>query len=317
MSTPTKVILDTDIGDDIDDALALGLICVSPELQLVGVTTVYGNVVARARQARTILNVAGPKFANVPVCAGCGGTMASRNPHGANHYLANDLPNQDSTCLPESQLTPLDPRHGVNFLIETIMNGHGDIIPIAIGSLTNLAAAMVLERRIVAKIPHLVIMAAEFKHHHTEYNIWCDPEAAHIVFSSGIPCAVTTWDVGITVSFTPQHVARLAAGTHPLAQRLAMAVAAWQNAGLPPGTINPNPHMPHLFDPMAVATMMRPDLCTWKTGHVSVELQGANTWGFTTFRADPKGPHRITWDAHRDTCLDYYLGRILAPKTGV
>ncbi|MEI8194994.1 MAG: nucleoside hydrolase [Phycisphaerae bacterium] len=310
MTTPTKVILDTDIGDDIDDALALGLICVSLELELVGVTTVWGNVVARAHQARTILKTAGPRFANIPVCAGCGATMASRNPNGAKHYLAHDLPNQDSTCLPESELAPLDPRHGVNFLIETIMNGRGDIIPIAIGSLTNLAAAMVLEHRIVAKIPRIVIMAAEFKRNFIEYNIACDPEAAHIVFSSGIPCDVTTWDIGHTVQFSPQHVARLATGTSPLAQRLALAVAAWQKTGSAV-----TPHMPSLFDPMAVASMIRPDLCTWKTGTVTVELAGATTWGMTTFRAAPPGsagPHRIAWDADRDTCLDFYLGRILA-----
>ena len=64
----TRVILDTDIGDDIDDALALGLILASPELDLVGVTTVFGNTVARARQARTILAVAGRP--EVPVAAG-------------------------------------------------------------------------------------------------------------------------------------------------------------------------------------------------------------------------------------------------------
>ena len=243
MSIP--VILDTDIGDDIDDALALALICACPELELRGVTTVYGNVLARARQARTVLQVAGPKFAKVPVAAGCGASMASRPNHGVKAYLENMLPNQDSSCLPESDLPPLDKRHAVTFLIDTIMAGQGDIIPITIGALTNLAAAMVLERRIVAKIPRLAIMAAEFKKPFAEWNIICDPEAAHIVFSSGIPIQLITWDIGMTVHFDQSHVDRLAASPRPVAQRLSMAIKAWQNAHRNPA----HEPMPCLFDP--------------------------------------------------------------------
>lgn len=305
----TRVILDTDIGDDIDDALALALICASPELELVGVTTVFGNVLARARQARTVLKVAGDRFAHIPVAAGCGASLASRPVHGTQFYLDNTLPNQDGTCLPESELPPLDTRHAVNFLIDTIMAGHGDIIPITIGAMTNLAAAMVMERRIVAKIPKIVAMAAEFKRPFAEWNIKCDPEAAYLVFSSGIPMEVITWDIGHTVMFDQGHIDRLSATYRPLPQRLAAAVAAWQNAHQQHATPKP---MPSLYDPMAVATMVKPDLCTWRTGTVSVELAGSKTYGFTTFAADDNGPHRIAWDADREPSLEFYLSRILS-----
>src|ERR1700742_5181230 len=103
-----KIILDTDIGDDIDDALALGLILGCPEVELVGVTTVFSNVVARARQARSVLASAGKQFKSIPVCAGCGGSMASRPLHNLKDYLEDRLPNQDPSCLPESELLPLD-----------------------------------------------------------------------------------------------------------------------------------------------------------------------------------------------------------------
>lgn len=303
-----KVILDTDIGDDIDDALALGLICACPELKLLGITTVFGNVLARARQARTVLKVAGEQFSRIPVAAGCGAAMASRPVHGAKAYLENSVPNQDSTCLPEAELAPLEKRHAVNFLIDTIMSGGGDIIPITIGALTNLAAAMVLERRIVAKIPKIVAMAAEFKRPFSEWNIRCDPEAAGIVFDSGIPMDVITWDIGHTVSFDQGHIDRLNASRRPLSQRLAAAIAAWQNSHEAAFKKN----MPSLYDPMAVATMIQPDLCTWRTGTVSVELAGSKTYGFTTFAEDKTGPHRVAWDADRERSLDYYLMRILS-----
>jgi purine nucleosidase/pyrimidine-specific ribonucleoside hydrolase len=308
--TVTKIILDTDIGDDIDDALALGLICASPELQLLGVTTVFGNVLARARQARTVLKVAGDRFASIPVAAGCGASMASRPNHGTTAYLENHLPNQDSTCLPENELAPLEPRHAVNFLIDTIMSGNGDVIPITIGALTNLASAMVLERRIVAKIPRIVAMAAEFKRPFAEWNIRCDPEAAHIVFASGIPMDVITWDIGNTVMFDESHIDQLNRSPRPLASRLAAAIAAWKKSHTHNPTI-----MPSLFDPMAVATMIKPDLCTWKTGTVMVELQGRDTYGFTTFhesKPGEKGLHRVAWDANREASFEFYLKRILA-----
>jgi len=307
MSKRIKIILDTDIGDDIDDALALGLICGCPELELLGVTTVFGNVGARARQARSVLKVAGEKFERIPVALGCGSAMSSRPTRGAADYLNGTLPNQDSSCLPESELPPPDKRHAVNFLIDTIMAGDGDIIPIPIGPLTNLAAAIVLEGRIVAKIPRIMVMAAEFKRPFPEYNIDNDPEAAHIVFSSGIPMEVITWDIGHTVKFDQAHVDLLAQSDRPLAKRLAVAIHAWQNAH----QHNGNKPTPSLYDPMAIATLLQPDLCTWRTGTVSVELVGTKTYGFSRFEDNADGPHRIAWDADRQRSLDFCLSRIL------
>jgi inosine-uridine nucleoside N-ribohydrolase len=301
---PQKIILDTDIGDDIDDALALGLICASPELELVGVTTVFANVVARSRQARTVLCAAGDRFKNIPVAAGCGACMASRPMNNANDYLADKLPNQDASCLPSDQLPPLHSKHAVQFLIDTIMASNGDIVPICIGAMTNMAAALVLERRLVKKIPRIVAMAAEFREPFAEWNIRCDPEAAHIIFSSGIPMLVTPWTIGKQVSFTPEEIDRLASSPRPLAKNLSAAIRLWRG-------VNSAGHMPSLYDPMAVATMIKPDLCTWRTGTVQVELAGQHTYGFTTFQPSENGPHRVAWDAQREASINFYLSRVM------
>lgn len=301
---PQKVILDTDIGDDIDDALALALILASPELELVGVTTVFGNTPARTRQALTELVIAGRP--DVPVASGCGATMASRKHDHHNGHLEN-VPNQDGTCLPAAQLPKPDPRHGVDFLIETIMAGAGDIIPITIGGLTNMAMALVKEPRLVKKIPKIVAMAAEFRQPMAEWNIKCDPEAAQLVFASGIPMDVTTFHIGISARFQAEDLARLGASQVPLAQYLHRAITAWTDA-------HRNPHwepMPSLFDPLAVATMIQRDLCTWKTGAVSVELQGQSTYGYTQFAERANGAHQVAWDVDRDRAINWYLERIL------
>ncbi|MBA2479640.1 MAG: nucleoside hydrolase [Planctomycetes bacterium] len=306
---PQKIILDTDIGDDIDDALALGLIIACPELDLVGVTTVYGNTVARARQARSILATAGGRFRDIPVAAGCGATMSTRPPKngGTVAYLANTLPNQDASCLPEAQLPKLDSRHGVDFLIETIMAGNGDIVPVTIGAMTNLAMALVKEPRIAAKIPRIVAMAADFKKQFSEWNIRCDPEAAALVFSSGIPIDITTFEMGIIAKFDRSHIDRLRAGTSPLAKQLSKTVDPWCEL---------HKDTPALFDPFAVATMIKPELAHWKQGTVEVELRGERTYGYTIFTEDAAGAsqpgkHRVTWSTDRTIALEYYLERVL------
>lgn len=115
----------------------------------------------------------------------------------------------DATCLPDHQLPASDARHGVDFLIDTIMAGAGDLIPVTIGDLTKMAMALVKEPRLRTKILQMVRMAAEFRQPMAEWNIRCDPEAAHLVFASGIPLLVTTWHIGMSAQFRTADVARI------------------------------------------------------------------------------------------------------------
>lgn len=213
-----RVILDTDIGDDIDDAYALALIVASPELELLGVTTVFMNTVARARQARTLLAVAGRP--EVPVAVGCGGSLSPRTTYdfdARQAYLEGRLPNQDATCLPEALLPPADPRHAIDYLVETLLAGDGDIIVLTIGAMTNLAMAMLKEPRILARIPRIVAMAGTFDRHMDEWNIRCDPVAAQIVLQSGVPVDLVPLDVTMQVRYEREQLLRLRDAHHPLA----------------------------------------------------------------------------------------------------
>jgi purine nucleosidase len=303
---PTKIILDTDVGDDIDDAIAIGLISRSPELELLGITTVYGNTVARSRQARSILVTAGGNWSRVPVAVGCGGTMSSRGWQGFDECLTGRLPNQDSESLPEETLPPGDKRHAVEFLIETILGGDGDIVPVTIGATTNLAMAMVKEPRIIAKIPRIVAMAAEFRKPMAEWNVTCDREAFGVLLRSGVPLDLTPWHVGHVATWTPEHVAQLAKASSPLARFLHRTIEAWRI-----GWKNPD-ELPSLYDPLAVATIFKPELCTWKRGTVTVDLQGGTTYGFTQFKEEAAGLHRVAWDVERMQAIDFVLSRICA-----
>ncbi|MCL2640171.1 MAG: nucleoside hydrolase [Phycisphaerales bacterium] len=307
----TKIILDTDIGDDVDDALALALICASPELELLGVTTVFGNVEARARQAQTILQIS--KLNNIPVAAGCSATMASRQGRGAPKPDAAKIPSQSKASYPDAKLPPLDPRHGVDFLVETIMSGNGDVVPVTIGAMTNMAMAIVKEPRLLKKLPRIVVMAAEFQKPMAEWNIRCDPEAAGLVFSSGVPIDVIPFTIGKTATMTASEVARFTTCGRPMGRYLAEAIELWRADHWMGPLAGGGQHMPSLFDPLAVAMLIRPDLFTWKQGSVDVELRGEKTYGYTTFtesKTGEKGKHRIAWDLHRDDAVNWFLDRI-------
>ncbi|OGV76944.1 MAG: hypothetical protein A3K19_22590 [Lentisphaerae bacterium RIFOXYB12_FULL_65_16] len=321
--TPQPIILDTDIGDDIDDAYALALVLASPELDLRGVTTVFCNSVARARQARTVLAVAGRP--DVPVAAGCGAVMSTRTdyapataavgtrqvPWAAAKLLNDSRPSQDRSCLPETDLPPLDKRHGVDFLIETIMHGKGDIIPVAIGPFTNIAMAIVKEPRLITKIPRLVVMGACFDRHQSEWNIRCDPVAAAVVFNSGIPMTVVGLDVTMKCRFSTEQVNRLYECPRPLAKNLAAATQAWaaeDSGGWKQGR-------PVLHDPLAIEVIFRSDLVGTHNGTVTVELAGTRTYGYTLFSPAPANtpaPHDIGVTVNADAALDLWLDRVLA-----
>lgn len=305
-----KVILDTDIGDDIDDALALGLILASSELELLGVTTVFKNVAARAAQARTILKAAGRS--EVPVAAGCGAVMSPRVTYlgdARRAYLEGELPNQHAMSLPEAELPPLDARHGVDFLIDTLMAGAGDITVVTIGAMTNLAMAMVKEPRILSRLPRVVSMAAAFDRLESEWNIRCDPVAAATVLDSGVPMRIVGLDVTTKVQFRRSDIEALRASPRPLAGALARSIAAWEaNSGWA-HTVH---GLPIMHDPLAVATMIDPGVVQWRRGIARVELQGAETYGYTLFHEDSAGPHEHACQVNVEAALDLWISRVLA-----
>lgn len=309
---PQKIILDTDIGDDIDDAYALAFILGSGELELVGVTTVFKNTPARARLAQTILKLAAR--GEVPVAAGCGAVMSPRVTYrepdlasgqvslglAAREFLEGEEPKQCVAAHPEEALPALFPSHGVDFLVDTIMAGAGDIIPVTIGAMTNLAMALVKEPRLLRKIPRVVSMCGCFEGERTEWNIMCDPVAAAVVFGSGVPMAAVGLDVTLQVVLTEDERAQVLSCDRPVARCLAEATRAWER------------RMPVLHDPLALETLIRPELVSMRRGTVTVELAGGDTYGRTTFAPGAGGPHAVGHSVRADEAKSLWLERVLA-----
>lgn len=264
------IILDTDIGTDIDDQLALTLALQSPEVNLLGVTTVYANTELRTRMVRKLLDLAGRT--DIPVAAGVSRTlMGKRKLFWEGHEGVGLLTEQDAN------LRGID-RHAVDFIIEQVMARPGEVTLVAIGPLTNVALAVVKEPRLAQSLHELVIMGGSFRTTGfnlpvAEHNIICDPEAASIVFSSGAHMTVVPLDVTTQVRVRRQDVEQLKTHASPLIQAAADQLDRYITAKQRDWT--------HLHDPLALAMTIDPSFCQTTPLHITVETCGELTAGQT------------------------------------
>jgi inosine-uridine nucleoside N-ribohydrolase len=173
--------------------------------------------------------------------------------------------------------------------------------------MTNLAMAITTEPRILERIPRVVIMGGTFDRQVSEWNIMCDPVAAAIVCESGLPLQIIPLDVTTRVQFRQGDLDALRACRRSLAQRLMRTIEAWQQHS---GWATRMGGLPVMHDPLAIATMIDANLVGWRTGRVSVELQGEFTYGYTLFREDAAGKHRYAATVNPTAALDLWIQRV-------
>ena len=190
---PSKVILDVDTGTD--DAVALMVAALSPDIELVGATTVNGNTAVHNCTENTLRVFDWIGLPETPVHQGMTRPMAreqttERNSAGRIHG--------DLLDLPPARLAKVQPGHAVDWLIDTFLVSDGDITLVPVGPLTNIAMAIRKEPRIVDKIPEIVMMGGAHDHGNStasaEFNVWMDPEAARIVVNCGRPIRMVALD---------------------------------------------------------------------------------------------------------------------------
>ncbi|MBD3677655.1 MAG: nucleoside hydrolase [Rhodobacteraceae bacterium] len=266
-----KIIIDTDPGQD--DAVAILLALSSPEeLDVLGITAVAGNVPLplTSRNARVICELAGKH--ETPIFAGCAAPLQRRlvtaeHVHGKTGLDGYDLP--DPTL-------PLRDAHAVDFIIETLRTeAPGSVTLCPLGPLTNIATALTRAPDIAGRVQEIVLMGGAYFEvgnitPAAEFNIYVDPEAADIVFKSGIPITVMPLDVTHKALINPPRLEAIRAIGTPLSQ----AVGGWMDfyerfdvekyggAGGP------------LHDPTVIAYLLRPDLFSGK--HINVEIETAS-----------------------------------------
>ncbi len=178
------IILDTDIGTDVDDAFALAMAVREPEIELLGVTTVYGDVSLRARMARKLLNLLGRP--DIPVAAGLGQPLHD----GKNLYWGGW--EGKGFLTPADTDLPYDPRPGVDLMRDLILQSSEKVTLVGIGPLTNLGVLIRDYPDCHPKIKEIILMAGSLAEKDEEWNVQCDPEAARILLTSDLPIKLGT-----------------------------------------------------------------------------------------------------------------------------
>jgi len=277
MANPTKIIIDTDPGQD--DAVALLLALASPELEILGITAVAGNVplALTEKNVRKICELAGRT--DLPVYAGAVRPMVNELVTAEHVHGKTGL---DGPELPEPAM-PLQERHAVDFIVDALMaHTPGEVTLCALGPLTNIALALVREPKIAPRIKEIVLMGGGFFEGGNitpaaEFNIYVDPHAADVVFRSEVPIVMMPLDVTHKALTTGNRIAAF----RRLGTRVGAATAEMlefferfdeEKYGSDGGP---------LHDPCVIAYLLQPGLFKGRPCNVSVETASELTLGMT------------------------------------
>src|SRR6266403_5196500 len=289
-----KIIIDTDIGDDIDDAFAVGLALRSPEFEILGISSAWGDTHLRARLLSRFLKETGR--GDIPVAMGI-----AKHPPGKVSVL---------TQAPYAQGGPADENYpnAVDFILEQIKLHPGEITLIAIGPETNLGAAIDRDAATFRKLKRVVLMGgsvyrgySQFNYGKThgpdpEWNILCDIQAAQKVFSSGVPLHVMPLDSTQIKLQELERAAIFKTGT-ALTDALLVLYAQWSQGAT---------QTPTLFDAVAVGYAMHPELCPTQPLRLRVDDQA-----YTRVEPGPANA-QVCLRSNSDQFLEFFVPRIVS-----
>jgi purine nucleosidase len=270
----SKVIFDTDIGDDIDDAYALGFLLRSPEVRVLGVTTAFEDTHLRARLATRFLNAAGR--GDVPVYEG---PKTAGKSHFTQSKWAEGSPDR---TYPDA----------IEFVLDTIRKNPGQITLVAVAPLTNVGALIARDPKTFNKLKRVVLMGGSVERGYgskeqpdAEWNIVNDVAAAKALFGSGVPLYVMPLD-STQILLDPAQQAELFGKKTGMAKALEELTAEWSAAT--------NHKSPMLFDVVAAAYAVKPEVCPTTSMRIEVDDKG-----FT---------HRVSGAANANVCLRSMTG---------
>jgi purine nucleosidase len=309
-----KIIIDTDPGQD--DAVALLLALASPEeLEVLAITAVAGNVPLALTSVNALKMVELAGRTEVPVYAGCDAPL--NRPLLTAEYV-HGRTGLDGAELPEP-VTPLGEGHAVDRIIEIIMeHDPGTVTLCPVGPLTNIGAALQKEPGIAGRLDEIVLMGGGFFEGGNttpaaEFNILVDPEAADIVFRSGVPLTVMPLDVTHRALILPHQLDRFARMGTPVGTAVQGLLAFYERYDVEKYGIEGGP----LHDPCVIAYLIAPHLFSGRKVNVEVETKSELTlgmtvvdwWGMTDRPANAVWMREVDADGFFDLLVDR-LGRL-------
>ncbi len=305
-----KVIFDTDPG--VDDAMALLFLHHHAEIDLLGVTTVFGNATIETT-TRNALFLKREWKIDAPVARGAGETFI---PHRVSHEPPKLIHGDDglgNIGVPDVIDLPLDPRPAHRFIVETVRANPGEVTLVAVGRMTNLANALKEDPEIVSLVKEVVVMGGAFDINGNvtpaaEANIHGDPEAADMVFTASWPVVIVGLDVTTKTVMTRQQLAdiRDAAGSSRarLLFDLSQFYIKFYESRVPDGMV--------VHDSCACVYVVAPELFTTRSGSVRVVCGGIAD-GATIQKPDTRGFGPSDWDnlPSQKVCVEIDSGAVL------
>jgi purine nucleosidase len=300
-----KVIMDVDTG--IDDALALSYAVRSPELEVIGVTTCFGNTSLEDATINT-LKVLELLESDIPVVPGASKPLFRGHLKGK-ATMVHGEDGLGNNQIPSPTRMPLD-TNASEFIVSKVHELPNQVTIITVGSMTNLALAIMKDPEITKLVEQVVIMggAVQFPGNVTpmaEANIYADPEAAEFVFRSGIPIRLVGLDVTMKTLLARKHLTSWRDKNTKLSRFLAdvtdFYIQAYQR-------FYPDIDGCALHDPLAVATVIDPTFVKMVPMHVQVDVEGDLSIGRTI--ADLRG--KPAYPPNMDVCLEVDVDRFTA-----
>jgi inosine-uridine nucleoside N-ribohydrolase len=288
---PIKVLLDTDIGSDIDDAVCLVYLLAQPECELLGITTVTGQAEKRAMLASALCKVAGKQ---VPIFPGVERPLLTPQ-------RQRQAP--QAAALQKWDHDPSFPRgQAVEFMRQTIHQHPGEIILLTIGPLTNVALLFAVDSEIPSLLKGLVMMCGVFTNRlpgagPLEWNAICDPHATAMVYQADVRLHRSVGlDVTRQVTLSAEQV-RQRFHTDPLRPVLDFAEVWFRSRPIIT-----------FHDPLAAATVFDPQLCAFERGTVQVELLSDRVRGMTHWQpGKPDARHEVALEVDRERFFEHYF----------
>jgi len=290
-----KLLIDTDIGNDIDDSVCLAYLLCQEQCEILGITTVSGEPVVRAKLTSALLKAVGRN--DIPIYPGVEQPLLTPQKQPVAHQ-AKYLPKwQHETKFPEGQ--------AIEFMRRTIRENPNEVTLLAVGPLTNIALLFAVDPEIPVLLKRLVIMCGAFTYRYkgapclTEWNARCDPYATAMVYHAPVKNIIS---VGLDVT------AELVLGKDEIIKRFNTGIL---KVVLDFSGILDNTRQQIVFhDPLAAAVIFKKEICDFRRGNVEIETGSKRLEGLTWWEADEKGKNEVAFGVNREMFFDHFFSTI-------
>lgn len=260
-----KYIIDTDIGDDVDDAFAV-MLAAKSQLNVVGITTVFRNAMQRAKMAKYLLRLIGRE--DIPVIAGIDTPIVQK----MQYLLPAEMLEKEERegyytlpqYMPEMEDEKIVSENAVDFIINMAEKYGNNLVLVPIGPLTNIAMAIRKAPKIMKKVKEIRIIGGNYSVAHPEWNIACDPESAKVVFTSGIAIKAIGIDTTMRCPLSDEQLSKLKNLGNESSALICNMIEKW--------TAHYNYVRPVMHDPLVLASCLEDGIVEFEKKIISVSL---------------------------------------------